>query len=135
VDGTVYDFKQFRRLNTIKDFYYDHNFVLNSKGNGELNLAAEVEDPHSGRIMKVLTTSPGMQFYTGNWLDGTLQSKYGKPITRQSACCFETQFFPDSPNRPNFPDTILRPGQKYCQKTVFKFEVESDSDKKFFPQV
>ena len=135
VDGTVFDFKQFRRLNTIKDFYYDHNFVLNSKGNGELNLAAEVEDPQSGRIMKVFTTSPGMQFYTGNWLDGTLTTKTGKPVTRQSACCFETQFFPDSPNRPNFPDTILRPGQNYCQKTVFKFEVESDSDKDFFPQV
>ncbi len=135
VEGTVFDFKSFRRLKTIKDFYYDHNFVLNTKGDGELNLAAEVEDPHSGRIMKVFTTCPGMQFYTGNWLDGTLTTKTGQKVTRQSACCFETQFFPDSPNKPNFPDTILRPGQKFCHKTVFKFEVETENDKAFFPAV
>lgn len=135
VYDTVFDFRKFRRLKTIKDFYYDHNFVLNSKGNGELNLAAEVEDPHSGRILKVFTTYPGMQFYTGNWLDGTLETKNGKKVTRQSACCFETQFFPDSPNHNNFPNTIIRPGQKYCQKTSFKFEVESPSDKDFFPEV
>ncbi|MBR4265550.1 MAG: galactose mutarotase [Bacteroidales bacterium] len=134
VEGTDFDFRKFRRLKTIKDFYYDHNFVLNSK-NGDIILAAEVEDPESGRILKVFTNYPGMQFYTGNWLDSTLESKYGKKISRQSACCFETQFFPDSPNKSQFPKAILSPGKSYNQKTIFKFEVETESDKDFFPEV
>jgi len=77
VEGTDFDFRKFRRLKTIKDFYYDHNFVLNSK-NGDMILAGEAEDPHSGRILKVFTNYPGMQFYTGNWLDSTLETKQGK---------------------------------------------------------
>jgi aldose 1-epimerase len=135
VEGTDFDFRKFRRLKTIKDFYYDHNFVLNAKKDGSMILAAEVEDPESGRILKVFTDYPGMQFYTGNWLDSTLTTKTGKKVSRQSACCFETQFFPDSPNQKNFPDTILRPGKVYNQKSVFKFETESESDKKCFPEV
>lgn len=85
--------------------------------------------------MKVFTNYPGMQFYTGNWLDGTSMHKCGKPITRQSACCFETQFFPDSPNNSAFPNAILQPGKSYNQKTIFKFEVENDNDRKFFPEL
>ncbi|MBQ3688896.1 MAG: galactose mutarotase [Bacteroidales bacterium] len=134
VEGTDFDFRKFRRLKTIKDFYYDHNFVLNSK-NGDMILAGEAEDPHSGRILKVFTNYPGMQFYTGNWLDSTLETKQGKKVSRQSAFCFETQYFPDSPNKSNFPDAILRPGKTYNQKTVFKFETETDKDKEFFPEV
>ena len=134
VEGTDFDFRKFRRLKSIKDFYYDHNFVLNGK-NGSMILAAEVEEPESGRILKVFTNYPGLQFYTGNWLDSTLETKTGKKVSRQSACCFETQFFPDSPNKSNFPDTILRPGKTYNQKTIFKFEVETENDKKFFPEV
>ncbi|MCQ2252523.1 MAG: galactose mutarotase [Bacteroidales bacterium] len=134
VAGTDFDFRSFRRLKTIKDFYYDHNYCLNTK-NGEMILAGEVEDPESGRIMKVFTTEPGMQFYTGNFLDGTLQTAFGNTVTRQSAFCFETQHFPDAPNNPSFATTTLRPGQNYNHKAVFKFEVENDNDKKFFPAV
>lgn len=134
VAGTTFDFRQFRRLKTIKDFWYDHNYCLNTK-NGELILAGEVEDPESGRIMKVFTTEPGMQFYTGNFLDGTLDTAFGNKVTRQSAFCFETQHFPDAPNKQNFATTELRPGQKYNHKAVFKFEVENDNDRKFFPAV
>lgn len=134
VAGTDFDFRSFRRLKTIKDFYYDHNYCLNTK-NGDMILAGEVEDPESGRIMKVFTTEPGMQFYTGNFLDGTLQTAFGNTVTRQSAFCFETQHFPDAPNNPSFATTTLRPGQNYNHKAVFKFEVENDNDKKFFPAV
>ncbi|MBR4440252.1 MAG: galactose mutarotase [Bacteroidales bacterium] len=134
VYDTDFDFRKFRRLKTIKDFAFDHNYVLNTKDGG-MFLAAEVEDPHSGRILKVFTNYPGMQFYTGNWLDNTLIHRCGKPIPRQSACCFETQFFPDAPNNSGFPSAILRPGKSYNQKTIFKFEVENDNDRKFFPEV
>ncbi|MBR4678951.1 MAG: galactose mutarotase [Bacteroidales bacterium] len=135
VEGTDFDFRKFRRLKTIKDFYYDHNFVLNTKKDGSMILAAEVEDPESGRILKVFTDYPGVQFYTGNWLDSTLTTKTGKKVSRQSAFCLETQFFPDSPNKKDFPDAILRPGKIYAQKTVFKFETESQNDGECFPEL
>jgi aldose 1-epimerase len=98
-------------------------------------LAAEVEDPESGRILKVFTDYPGVQFYTGNWLDSTLTTKTGQKVSRQSAFCLETQFFPDSPNKKDFPDAILRPGKIYAQKTVFKFETESQNDGECFPEL
>jgi aldose 1-epimerase len=101
---------------------YDHNWVLNRSGSG-LEIAARVADPKSGRVMEVLTTEPGLQFYTGNFLDGTLQGK-GKLYARRSAFCMETQHFPDSPNKPNFPSTILRPGEKYQTTTVYRFSIQ-----------
>ncbi len=121
VENTVYDFRKAKVLNTIPDFYYDHNFVLNQKGD-EMVIAARLVDPQSGRRLQVFTNYPGMQFYTGNWLDETLTEANGKKISRQSACCFETQFFPDSPNKPQFPNTLLKPGEKYLKKAIFKFD-------------
>jgi len=98
---------------------YDHNWVLNRTGSG-LETAAKVTDPKSGRVMEVLTTEPGLQFYTGNFLDGTLKGK-GRVYTRRSAFCMETQHFPDSPNKPAFPSTVLKPGETYRTTTVYRF--------------
>ena len=102
---------------------YDHNWVLNKKGQGR-QLAARVVDPRSGRTLEVSTTEPGVQFYTGNFLDGTVKGKGGRAYARRSGLCLETQHFPDSPNQPSFPSTILKPGQEYKSETVFKFGVE-----------
>ena len=99
---------------------YDHNFVINRTGHG-LSLAARVTEPESGRVMEVLTTQPGVQFYTGNFLDGTVHGKGGKVYGRRSAFCLETQHFPDSPNQPKFPSAEIKPGQTYHQTTVYKF--------------
>ncbi|HVY92444.1 MAG TPA: hypothetical protein VHA14_06845, partial [Bryobacteraceae bacterium] len=98
---------------------YDHNWVLNRKGDG-LELAARVTDRKSGRVMEVLTTQPGLQFYTGNFLDGTFKGK-GRVYTHRSAFCMETQHFPDSPNKPSFPTTELKPGEQYKSTTVYRF--------------
>jgi aldose 1-epimerase len=100
---------------------YDHNWVLNRTG-PDLELAARVTDRKSGRVMEVLTTEPGLQFYTGNFLDGSLKGK-GKTYTRRSAFCMETQHFPDSPNKPSFPSTVLKPGQKYETTTIYRFSL------------
>ena len=102
---------------------YDHNFVLNGDGNG-LHLAAEVDDPASGRTLTVTTTQPGVQFYSGNFLDGTLHGISGKPYPKHAGFCLETQHFPDSPNHPNFPSTVLNPGQTFHSETVFAFGTE-----------
>ena len=99
---------------------YDHNWVLNKKGK-ELALAARVYEPNSGRVLEIYTTEPGVQFYSGNFLDGSITGKQGKVYKQRYGFCLETQHFPDSPNKPNFPSTILRPGQKYTQLTVHKF--------------
>jgi aldose 1-epimerase len=99
---------------------YDHNFVLRS-GGGRLALAARVSEPRTGRVMEISTTEPGIQFYAGNFLDGTISGKGGKVYQKQFGFCLETQHFPDSPNQPSFPSTILRPGQKYESLTVHKF--------------
>jgi aldose 1-epimerase len=101
---------------------YDHNWVLNRGGDG-LALAARVEEPSTGRILEVRTTEPGVQFYTGNFLDGTIKGKGGKLYGRRSGFCLETQHFPDSPNKPAFPTTELKQGQKYQSTTVFRFAV------------
>jgi aldose 1-epimerase len=98
---------------------YDHNYVLNS-GGGKLAFAARVRDPKSGRIMETLTTEPGMQLYTSNFLDGTVKG-LGGAYPKHSAFCLETQHYPDSVNHPNFPSTILRPGNTYQTTTVYKF--------------
>ncbi len=102
---------------------YDHNFVLNKSGN-ELSLAARVYEPTSGRVMEVYTTEPGVQFYSGNFLDGSNIGKDGKVYKHRYGLCLETQHFPDSPNKQNnkdFPSVVLRPGQKFTSHTVYKF--------------
>ncbi len=101
---------------------YDHNWVLDSTG-GTLARCALVLEPNSGRTMEVLTTQPGVQFYTGNFLDGTIKGKGGKVYPRRGALCLETQHFPDSPNKPNFPTSELKPGEEYKYTTVYKFGV------------
>jgi aldose 1-epimerase len=101
---------------------YDHNWVLTRAGDS-LALAARVTEPTSGRTLDVLTTEPGMQFYSGNFLDGTITGKDGRVYRHRYGFCLETQHFPDSPNHPNFPSTILRPGREYRSTTVFKFSV------------
>lgn len=98
---------------------YDHNYVLNKQTS--FSLAATVHDPVSGRTMEVYTTEPGVQFYTGNFLDGTLTGKNGVVYKQYAAFCLETQHFPDTVNQPNFPTNVLKAGQNYHSKTVFKF--------------
>jgi aldose 1-epimerase len=102
---------------------YDHNFVLNG-AMGTLRPAARVIEPKSGRVMEVSTTEPGVQFYTGNFLDGIIKGKGGKAYKRRYAFCLETQHFPDSPNQNKFPSVVLKPGQKFASHTVFKFSTE-----------
>jgi aldose 1-epimerase len=102
---------------------YDHNWVLNKTG-AELSFAARVREPSSGRILEVFTTEPGMQFYSGNFLDGSLTGKKGKAYRKRDGLCLETQHFPDSVNKTQFPATILNPGEKYTQTTVYRFGVE-----------
>jgi aldose 1-epimerase len=101
---------------------YDHNWVLDNK-DGRLAEAAEVYDPSSGRVLKVLTDQPGIQFYSGNFLDGSVKGKGGKPYELRSALCLETQHFPDSPNHPDFPSVVLKPGQRYHSVTIYRFSV------------
>jgi len=103
---------------------YDHNFVLNKpKKAGEMTLAATVFEPVSGRFMEVLTQEPGVQFYCGNFLDGRLKGKSGKPYVHRGGFCLETQHYPDSPNQKSFPTTILQPGETYNTQTVYRFSV------------
>jgi len=102
---------------------YDHNYVLDRNGKPGLIEAAEVFDPQSGRVLQVYTTEPGIQFYTGNFLQGEEHGKGGKVYTYRSAFCLETQHFPDSPNKPSFPSTELKPGQEYRSTTEFRFSV------------
>lgn len=99
---------------------YDHNFVLNGRM-GALRQAAVVTDPSSGRIMEVWTTEPGIQLYTGNFLDGTLVGKAGHPYQRRTGFCLETQHYPDSPNKPNFPTTTLKKGATFKSTTIYRF--------------
>jgi aldose 1-epimerase len=103
---------------------YDDNWVLNKKSPGELSLAAVVSEPTSGIVMQVWTTSPGMQFYTGNFLDGTITGKGGRVYQLRNAFCMEPQGFPDSPNHPDFPATELKPGETYKNTIIYKFSVE-----------
>lgn len=102
---------------------YDFNWVLDIP-RGNVELAATVVEPASGRILKVMTDQPGMQFYSGNFFDGTTNGKYGKPLKPRESFALETQKFPDSPNRQNFPNTVLRPGEEYSHTCVYKFDVE-----------
>lgn len=134
VKGTPMDFTTPTRIGArIEDKYeqlqlghgYDHNYVLNEKPKqNDLVLAARVTEPTSGRILEVWTTQPGVQFYTGNFLDGSVTGKEGHVYKRRYGFCLETQHFPDSPNHPKFPNTILRPGETFHQKAVFKFSAK-----------
>jgi aldose 1-epimerase len=104
---------------------YDHNFVINRKDSDDsLTLAARVHEPTSGRVLEVYTTQPAVQFYSGNFLDGTIVGKQGHPYKLRTGFCLETQYYPDSPNHPDFPSTILRPGKAFHSQTVFKFSTE-----------
>ncbi len=103
---------------------YDHNFVLNG-GGGALAQAAEVYEPKTGRVLEVWTTEPGIQFYTGNFLDGTITGKGGRVYTQRSGFCLETQHFPDSPNKPEFPTTVLKPGERYDTTTLYRFKTDA----------
>jgi len=102
---------------------YDHNFVIDRKGNS-LALAARVHEPTSGRVLEVYTTEPGVQFYSGNFLDGTIVGKQGHVYKRRNGLCLETQHYPDSPNHPDFPSTIVKPGTTFHSQTIFKFSTQ-----------
>jgi len=129
VEGTPFDFRlptaigariEEKNVQLERGKGYDHNFVLNRSTSG-LSLAARVVDPVSGRTLEISTTEPGIQFYSGNFLDGTLTGKGGVKIGHRAGFCLETQHFPDSPNHPDFPSTVLRPGDTYKTSTVLKF--------------
>jgi aldose 1-epimerase len=131
VAGTPFDFTQSTvigsRINQDDEQLkfgkgYDHNWVLDSGGAG-LQLAAEVFEPTSGRVLEVLTTEPGVQFYTGNFLDGTVHGEGGVLYGHRTGLCLETQHFPDSPNHPTFPSTELKPGKTYRSTTVLRFAI------------
>ena len=127
VEGTPFDYRKPTPIGARIDSQhpqmqfgrgYDHNWVLAREGTA-LSLAAEVYEPKSGRTLVVTTTEPGLQFYTGNFLDGTITGKDGRVYRQRYGFCLETQHFPDSPNKPNFPTTTLRPGETYRSRTVF----------------
>ena len=131
VKGTPFDFTtphavgeriDADHIQTKRGAGYDHCFVLNKKQPGELTFAARVVEPKSGRTMEVYTTEPGVQVYTDNWADG-YKGQHGATFPRRSAICFEAQHFPDSPNHPYFPSVVLKPGEVYTQKTIYKFGV------------
>jgi aldose 1-epimerase len=132
VDQTPLDFRQStpigQRINAPFEQLafvggYDHNFVLRDSG-GMLRLASKVYEPSSGRVLEVLTTQPGLQFYSGNFLDGSLTGKGGAVYQKHAGLCLETQHFPDSPNHPNFPTVVLRPGEEFKQIAVWRFSAE-----------
>jgi len=126
VAGTPMDFTEpaliGARIAQVKGGY-DHNYVLKS-GGGAMALAARAYEPWSGRVMEIETDQPGIQFYSGNFLDGTINGKAGQAYGRHWGFCLETQHFPDSPNKPGFPTTVLRPGQVYKTRTVHRFSVK-----------
>lgn len=133
VDGTPLDFRTPTAIGArIESDYepmvfgrgYDHNWVLNKAEEKEVSLAAEVYEPATGIVMKVWTDQPGMQFYSGNFMDGTDKGKYGEVHNFRTGIALETQHFPDSPNHEHFPSTVLRPGETYTQHTVYAFSVK-----------
>jgi len=134
VTGTPFDFRQphaiGERIDAAGDQQikfgkgYDHNFVLNGEM-GTPHDVAKITEPKSGRVMDVSTTEPGVQFYTGNFLDGTLTGKGGKVYKHRYGFCLETQHFPDSPNKPAFPTTVLKPGERYQSTTIYRFSTDA----------
>ena len=133
VAGTAFDFRKAMAIGARIDSDdeqiklgggYDHNLVLRRKAGDPISLAARVVEPKTGRVLEVWTTEPGVQFYTGNFLDGSAHGKGGISYTKRSAFCLETQHFPDSPNQPKFPSTELKPGERYHTTTLYKFSTE-----------
>jgi aldose 1-epimerase len=134
VEGTPMDFRRStaigERINDgtfeqlVFGLGYDHNWVLNRETDDQLEFAARARDPESGRTLEVLTTEPGIQFYAGNFLDGTLIGTSGKTYRQSYGFALETQHFPDSPNRPEFPSTVLRPGEVYETTTIYAFSTD-----------
>jgi aldose 1-epimerase len=133
VDDTPFDFRQPMRIGErircgadqlLKARGYDHCFVLDRGGQKGLVDAARLADPVSGRVLEVSTTEPGVQFYSGNFLDGRLRGAHGQAYRQGDGVCLETQHFPDSPNRPEFPSTVLRPGETFQSTTVHRFSTD-----------
>jgi aldose 1-epimerase len=133
VEGTAFDFRTPHLIGEriadgeeqlVLGGGYDHNFVLNKEVAGELTFAASAYDMLSGRFMEVYTTQPAIQFYTGNFLNGSQTGKGGVVYNWRSGFCLETQHYPDSPNHPDFPSTVLRPGEEYKQLTIFSFSIK-----------
>ena len=124
VAGTSMDFRNSKVIGTDLDAAggYDHNFVLNDY-DGLMKSALRLYEPSTGRVLEVLTTQPGMQFYSGNFLDGSLVGRNGVKYVKYAGLCLEPQHFPDAPNHSNFPSTVLRPGEEYKQSTVYRFSV------------
>ena len=131
VEGTVMDFRRPLRIGSRAEAWegepggYDHNYVLNKTAPGSLDFAARLSDPASGRVLEISTTEPGIQFYTGNYLDGSLRGKHGHRYGKRHGLCLETQHFPDAVNHPNFPSILLHTGETYTHTTVHKFGVVS----------
>ena len=132
VTGTPFDFRESTIIGKLINEEnqqlkygqgYDHNYVLDKKKD-EFDLVATVYEPESGRILEVLTTEPGIQFYSGNFLRGDITGKYGIAYEHRTGFCLETDHFPDSPNQPNFPSTLLKPGEVYTSRTVYGFKVK-----------
>jgi aldose 1-epimerase len=133
VQGTPFDFRKSTAIGARIDsddqqlkygWGYDHNWVLNGLGAGQLVIAARVHEATTGRVLEVLTDQPGVQFYSGNHMDGTIRGKGGKVYPKRGGLCLETQHYPDSPNHPAFPSTTLKAGEKFHSTTVYKFGVE-----------
>jgi aldose 1-epimerase len=122
VIGTPMDFRNGKAIGSQLAFIggYDHNFVLND-WDGSLRLAARLYEETTGRVLEILTTEPGIQFYSGNFLDGSLIGRNGVAYQKYTGLCLEPQHFPDAPNHPNFPSTVLRPGEEHKQTTVYRF--------------
>jgi len=132
VEGTPFDFRKPEKIGARIDnndqqikygLGYDHNWVLNNYDKS-VRQAATLYDPQSGRFMEVLTDQPGLQFYSGNFLDGSIKGKSGIMYKYRTALCLEAQHYPDSPNKPNFPSVVLKPGEKYKQTTIYKFSTK-----------
>ena len=133
VENTPFDFRTAKKIESalaVSDDIQldiargiDHNFVLNKEGSA-LSLAATLYEPYSGRFMEVFTSEPGLQFYTGNFLNGSVTGREGKPYQYRTGLCLETQHFPDSPNQESFPSTLLSPGERYETATVYKFSIK-----------
>jgi aldose 1-epimerase len=133
VKGTPFDFTRSEAIGTRINQSdqqlkfgkgYDHNWVLKKNKVGGLSPAAELYDAQSGRVVDVQTTEPGVQFYSGNFLDGTARGKAGKAYNYRTGLCLETQHFPDSPNHPHFPTTTLKPGERFRSTTIYAFSTK-----------
>jgi len=130
VAGTPFDFREATRIGArlreahpqlLRARGYDHHWILDDDGTNALRRAARLVDPASGRVVEIETSEPGVQFYAGNQLDGRLVGSDGRAYRQSDGLCLETQHFPDSPNRPEFPSTLLRPGETFTSTTVHRF--------------